>query len=630
MSIQLPFQQTIDVGVPEFTVANDNQQVDEPYLDGFEAPERYGTVTYRWMSAHGSLYLVGTGVRPYIIALTTLGIPNEYAQIAPQSLLVTAQQTQTRIAIPITMQTRRNVFLVMPSAHANGSLDMAFDAPGFKPPRDSRTISVPVDMITIHTTRQSGWSIVMPNWQVVGIWVWVSLCWWYLLRSIWRGTYQWLYVLGNAIGAVVVCIVPATVYWGTYAAGMASLAVLCVHAGLLVWQRTRVWQPIAAQRWLHLLALGAFFVRYAGRLYPESMRGDILFHSHKVVVLLAGNVYQTTLNRGVDIPYPTVMYMTILPLLNQWLTPFYLLPIGAAVCDALSVFIIYQLARYILPWVWAVVAAGVYVGSAMTLMATWWSFDSHMYTQATSLLLLAVIVAHSDSWDGWQNFWRRSGWALVLMTMVLLGHYGFFVNTVLLYGGVSLYIIWHAWRRQAWAQRQWLTFVSILALAFTFSVVFYYSYFWSLFAQQLSAITAGGLTSVSGRTPVPIDRVLASLWYGGIITHYGLFPVLLAPIGWLLHRRLHPILGGIVLVSSVIALTFAVFPIVTGVSNAPRWLSAIGWLIALGSTSVAHQYWRRGWAARLAVIGCGAYVLGITVWIWVAPMIWRYRPPEPF
>jgi hypothetical protein len=82
--------------------------------------------------------------------------------------------------------------------------------------------------------------------------------------------------------------------------------------------------------------------------------------------------------------------------------------------------------------------------------------------------------------------------------------------------------------------------------------------------------------------------------------------------------------------SLVVALTFAVFPFIAGVTNSPRWLMFIAWVIAAGGAVGAQAIWQRGWAGRLAVLAMGALVLLNTAWIWLGPMLWRIRPPEPF
>ncbi|MBO9316217.1 MAG: hypothetical protein J7456_10600, partial [Chloroflexus sp.] len=77
-------------------------------------------------------------------------------------------------------------------------------------------------------------------------------------------------------------------------------------------------------------------------------------------------------------------------------------------------------------------------------------------------------------------------------------------------------------------------------------------------------------------------------------------------------------------------LVFATLPFITQISNSPRYLMALGWVIAVGSAAASDALWHRGKIERLAIIGVGLLVLGNTLWYWLTPMLWRARPPEPF
>jgi hypothetical protein len=160
-----------------------------------------------------------------------------------------------------------------------------------------------------------------------------------------------------------------------------------------------------------------------------------------------------------------------------------------------------------------------------------------------------------------------------------------------------------------------------------------------MFLGQLETARDGGLSAVAGRAPVSRAVMWQGLWRDGLIVHFGLFPLLLMPWGvlvlWREARRevgLGPqrVALGLMLASLTVALLFALFPFVSGATNSPRWMLFIAWVVAAGAAMGASALWRCGWWGRLLTLGMAAAVLLNTAWIWLGPMLWRIRPPEPF
>ncbi len=94
--------------------------------------------------------------------------------------------------------------------------------------------------------------------------------------------------------------------------------------------------PPQAWRWLLLFAWLVLALRFGGKIYPESMRGDIGFHSNRYDLLVGGWVLQLSLNRGVSFPYPTAFYLLLAPFSLLGLPQRILLRLGGALLDALS------------------------------------------------------------------------------------------------------------------------------------------------------------------------------------------------------------------------------------------------------------------------------------------------------
>jgi hypothetical protein len=171
------------------------------------------------------------------------------------------------------------------------------------------------------------------------------------------------------------------------------------------------------------------------------------------------------------------------------------------------------------------------------------------------------------------------------------------------------------------------------------AALFFYSAYVPMFLGQLETAREGGLTAVAGRGPVSRAVMWERLWRDGLLVHFGLFPLLLLPWGlWRLWREgrgeqgLGPrrAIAWLMLASLAVALTFAVFPFVAGVTNSPRWMLFIAWAVAVGAAVAVERLWRGGWWGRAATLVMGAAVLANTAWIWLGPMLWRIRPPEPF
>jgi hypothetical protein len=293
---------------------------------------------------------------------------------------------------------------------------------------------------------------------------------------------------------------------------------------------------------------------------------------------------------------------------------------------------IYVIARRVLPPRPAVLAAAIYVFTAATYLTTWWSFNTHIITQSLYLLLIWAIIR---AWEDWQadQYYREWVFGLAAISaMVFLGHFGFLISSGVLLG-LLLAIVWIAHRTGAiWTRRVCLPFTIAIVSGATFAILFFYSSYVPMFLSQLETARTGGLTAVAGRAPISRERLWQTLWQAGLIAHYGFFPIPLALGGlWLLQRRQGwHITSMLMALSFIVALVFATLPFITQISNSPRYLMALGWVIAVGSAAACDALWHRGKIERLAIIGVGLLVLGNTLWYWLTPMLWRARPPEPF
>lgn len=80
----------------------------------------------------------------------------------------------------------------------------------------------------------------------------------------------------------------------------------------------------------------------------------------------------------------------------------------------------------------------------------------------------------------------------------------------------------------------------------------------------------------------------------------------------------------------IVACGFAALPFFSGSTLSTRWLMFSAWLVAVCAAAGAAALWRRGWAGRLTTLAAGGYVAWVTASMWLAALLWRVRPPEPF
>jgi hypothetical protein len=214
---------------------------------------------------------------------------------------------------------------------------------------------------------------------------------------------------------------------------------------------------------------------------------------------------------------------------------------------------------------------------------------------------------------------------------VALGHFGVWINTALA-GGllVALALMLAARRRGGWGAAGRLMLG--LGAAHGAALALFYSVYVQQIARQGAAVAAGG-----GRTALSDPALLAIYWdtiiNAGLRDHYALFLPPLALCGLMLTRlrddrraTTAALLGATV----AVALGFAALPFFSGANLSSRWLSFTACAVAVGAAPALLALWQRGGAGRLLTLAVAGYTLWIAAVLWIAPLVWRVRPPEPF
>lgn len=676
---QLPLRYGFDVGREE------GPGSDLPYLQGFNTAEQDELGTYRWSDDGATIVVPGVGARELLVRLTWLPTPAAAAAVAPTSYRLAAGGVALG-ELPLRPEGGAQLVVVPAAAVANGTLALTIATATFMLDGDPRSLGARLSGVEV--VGLGGGGLAAPDWPAAMAWLGAVTLGWMAARASFgpqRGAeaghltaYGWHAeragrepehlravraeaaraaagggreaVGALAVGALLVALAalldPPRWAFGAQAALVAcALAYPLAHG--LRWGLPRAARglgvPLDATSlgWLCFMAVISFALRYGGRLYPDSMHGDIGFHHNRFNEAVWGLIYIVSVNRGVDFPYPPGPYAVVAPLTLLGLGPRTLLQLAAALADALSAAVIYAIATRVAGQRTALLAAGIYVFTAATFMTTWWSFSTHIFTQLFHLLLVAGLCWALAAWQE-EGGARRAAWVVgvvALSSLVFLGHFGFLINTALLLGLLVAGVWAASWRGEAWARRARWPLTAAVGAAGALAALFFYTAYIPMFLGQIETAREGGLTAVAGRGPVSRAVMWQRLWRDGLLVHFGLFPLALMPAGvWLIARGSRGEAGlsprravlWLMLGSLAVAGAFAIFPFVAGVTNSPRWLMFIAWVVAVGAAVAVAALWRRGRWGRLATVAMGAVVLANTAWIWVGPMLWRIRPPEPF
>src|SRR5262249_14379780 len=154
-----------------------------------------------------------------------------------------------------------------------------------------------------------------------------------------------------------------------------------------------------------------------------------------------------------------------------------------------------------------------------------------------------------------------------------------------------------------------------------------------LIAKQLGDVAAGGLNSATGRNPIPRATTLWVTWEGGLITHFGFFPVLLAIPGAILLGAAYssqktcsdrgglappwPALPVLLWTTLAVSVGQAILPLITLSSITTRWLMFSAWAIAVAGALGVAQLWRRGRGAQVITVAMALYVSWLTIAMFV-------------
>lgn len=620
---RLPVQYPINIGYEE------GWHSDQPFLSGWNTPEPYNAppdqLSYRWTAEDSQVRLPGFGAQPLIVRIDQLA-----AAANPQAANGAWYLTGAGMAVSHSLTNARTLrVLIPPAASTNGTLH--FVAPTFTPPNDARTLGVNIADFRVSSIQGS---LSLPSSTLF----WPLL----LLPLAWLTARRWSVnvVSAGVAGAGLVALLLAALWndrlrfalaGGPFMVG-ALWGVVVGSAALWLMERYAPRLGVQPAPWfvrgIALIVFWLMLLRYGGKLYPGSMVGDLGFHVNRQNEVIGGLIYLVSKHRGINFPYPSAVYILLAPLRLLPLAPETLIEWSDAFFGALGVLPVAYLAlRGSRDERAALLGATVYALLAPAMMALWWSFLAHIFTQESVALLVALLVG------GWHSMRTRRGIALtvVCLSLIFFGHFGLFINISVLLG-LLLPCLWWRYRHTPQVRN-----VYGLALAFMIAevlvVALFYSAYIGLIVEKLGQFQQGGMGAVQGgRAEISRQALLVSLWRDGLVAHYAIIGVPLALLGgyWLWRQHRGSLIVWLFWGTVAVAVIQGAIPFLTASTITTRWLSFCAWLVAVGVGIVLGRLWQRGIGGRVLALLVLIWIGGNTLWLWVQALGYRIRPPEPF
>lgn len=627
---QQPFHYAFPVG------REDGIPSDLPFVEGWNTAEGANGLTYRWSAEDSHIRLSGLPRKPMLVTLGVLS-----ATLNPEheaGVLVVSSGATPLVTYHLPSTSRSTHILVPTSATPHGRLDLLVRTPVWTPKNDPRVLGMPASNFEVEAI---GGPSLRPTLQL--FWpIFALLLLWLPLRRWLRSRWGASAVAGIVVTLLlVVCALdrprfalggPPVLWaigWGLVLAIV--LRLLAEYAA----PRLKIELSAAVLNLIALLFFGLFVLRYTGRLYPYSMPGDLGFHVNRQNEVIAGHLFLVSKHRGINFPYPPILYMAMAPLRLFPFTAEQVVNFGDALFGALGIFpIAFAVAFGFRRERVVIFATLVYALLAPAIMSLWWSFLTHIFAQEFSALLIAGLIV------GWAALQTRRGMFVLFVGFALLftSHLGFYINISLLVVVVLLAELVRRWR----AGEQLIDLrrprsgegllIAFVAAQVTVLLLFYSAYA-GLVIEKLSEFAQGGMGEVQGgRQATPQAVLWRTLWRTGLGVHYATVGVPLALLGsyriWTARtNRVLPLVFGAMLAVAVIQ---AAIPFLTASTITTRWLSFAAPFVAIGLALLLDTLWSWNWSGRLLSILILLWIGGTTLWMWLQAMAFRIRPPEPF
>jgi hypothetical protein len=516
---------------------------DRFYLhDGWHEVEQNEQFSFRWTEGYATARFKGVGRQPLRLALTMRTgdqdpQPNKKVEVYARGALVAvfdASNTLADFAAPISPD------LV---SRATGDLDLVITSPSFKPTGDSRQLGVIITSMRLEPTGDA-LPILPPAFHLLYV-VGAGLCI-YLICALLRLPTR-VRVAASLLGLLAIAAYYAfargaiALYMEGLLWALALTLVTLLAAQPLVrclYRRTGFldfdFDKREAQALFGIFAAG-LAVGWAGLLHPQSDPHDFTFHLRSFQEVQAGNVFfDNYVVAGVGQGfYPPAMYILLLPFNLLIRNPYYLVRLVPVLISFSGVFIVYFLARRYMPGhrPAPLMSAALYAALPVNLLILWWAHETNLFGLVLLLGTTAYILSQYERIARW-HVWLG---LVVLLFVVLLSHPGVLVWTVVMLG--SLVATFFGLKRFTGrgSYRSVLAIAAAFLLAGGLAFALYYSHYTGSFGE--AAYTRADRVSELGETISNLGDINGILsmarltLYHGVLSDYGIVPLLLAPLG---------------------------------------------------------------------------------------------------
>ncbi|NJM04970.1 hypothetical protein HC891_00155 [Candidatus Gracilibacteria bacterium] len=486
---QLPFNYRFQVGIDQGAVT------DKPFLRGFNGGELITwDESWRWSRGEAAVVVPGIGQRAVLVGFDVVSHRAQWQADIPPPVLTVDVGAGTPVDVVLRPQAARYTFYVPSEAMRNGSLNIGLRTEGWQNPNDARSeLGVAIgNWLTVSSIAVP--NLVRPDWGLALSWplglglLWVAVR---TLRFPPRQALLLLVPLALLVPLLAAFEAPRLAAGERWVIANGLLAI--VGAGLCNWLVPPLLKylglavPTAIVRWLLLLMVLSFAVKFGGQLYPAAMPGDLQLHVNRYTRTMFGEVYIPAQHRGLPFPFPNAPYIVIAPF-TLFVGPHLAFELMAGFCEATIVLIFFiTLVRLTGSAQLGLFAAFSAALTAAGFMNAWFSFQTQVMAQWFTALLLMLVVTRWPDYEDW-GVWAG---ITLLFTLAFQSHIGAFLNNGML-GVLLIPLLWL--RAHTHAERRGTLRLALAGLtAALFLLIFYYSGFAEMIITQLTGIATVGM-----------------------------------------------------------------------------------------------------------------------------------------
>ncbi len=606
------------------------------FLKDFYDREQVESLEFRWSEPQGQLILSGL---PHSRLQLRLGMHGAVGSTETVTRLLANDRLIAAFAVP--EEAHDYSIMLEPSLWSGDRLVLTLDSTPFQPGgADPRVLGVALDRVVLSGPRAALPTFFPTAFLLAGVAAFLYLS---LRRAGLEGRLAAVVTLAWGVAVFGLLLSPLRSWTAVYAPGL-FLAVALAYPVLVLtlWAAARLFRragcvPDAPTwRWLALLFLLVFLLRFGGAMSPRYSGHDAGFHANRLEFIERGAIFfeHYSLESGMQAdPYPGTLYLLLAPFATIFTDGQSLLAFFLAWMASSEVLIFWALIRPAASAQtgrWAVL---LYQAFPINLASFWQATYTNLFASWVALLVVLAIILVlrgrlTTSWFFW----------VPLFSILFLAHLGFlilWIPAVLLWCAVLYFKRRARDRRHPEAEKQGALNLRVERLRPLFSaglvsamlaVGLYYSDFYSFFGSLGSPLSEVATADGASR----LVRTLAELrvwWTWGVVADYAGVGVFLAAVGLaiaLARGKRNPALLFLLIVGGVVAFFWAISMSTFYFTRYMLFLlPAVAW-----GCAEALAWLDRRWPGRLVARLLLFYIMGITLVMWVGLCLFGLRPPH--